>query len=103
MGHHPLELKVRREGPIGDGPADQLDILVDDATGAEVQMAYIRVPHLAGHQPYALAGSRQPTGWIIPHQFIDIGSLSLGHRIALTRIADPPTIENDQDYFPRLI
>jgi hypothetical protein len=42
------------ERTVGNRPGDPLDVLVDDAAGAEVQMSYLRVAEQSGRQTHVL-------------------------------------------------
>ena len=49
-----LQRRVLEERAVGDRAVDPLQVLVEHAARADRQMAYLRVPHLAGRQAHRL-------------------------------------------------
>ena len=66
-GEHGVAEKVT----VLDALADAGEVLIDDAAGADIEMADLRIAHLPFGQPDIRAAGAQAGGGIVPQQGIE--------------------------------
>ena len=82
---------VLEEAAVGDRVVDPGQVLVDDSAGAEVEVAYLRVPHLPrGQADVTTLGGELRVRAFRPEP-VEVRGLSLGDRVPRTRAAPGPS------------
>src|SRR6266446_9028815 len=87
---------------LGDRLIDASQILINNSTGAQIEMAYFRVAHLSFRQTDIGPAGAQSTGWIIAIKFVVERSAGEKRGVPIllalffpARI-DAPTVANDE-------
>ena len=91
-----LDLRVLQDGIVGTGAVDLHQVLIDDAPGADVQVARLRVSHLSVGQPHVLARGLQFGVRIAGLQVVHVGRSGLCYHVPQALVADAPAVENNQ-------
>src|SRR5688500_15201845 len=91
------ERRVCRELAVADALVDPREVLIDDAAGAHVHVADLRVAHLTGRQSDRLAGCNELGVGIPPEQVVVNGRPRHGDRVVLTLRPDSPPVQDDQN------
>ncbi len=89
--------RVVEEAAIGNRLADARQVLQDREARAQVQVADLRVAHLARRQAHRLAGRLEPAGRPLGRQPVP-GRHPRGHQSVASRIRpDPEAVEHAED------
>ena len=95
---NPSQRFIFEELPDFNGPVDPGEILVDDATGADIEMPHLGVAHLPLRQSYRAIVGNQGGGGLSCLPTVHVGRSGKMDRVALPRLPNPPAIENGQQY-----
>ena len=99
------ENRIAGQCAFCDCLVDAGEVLVNDATRAEVEVADLRVTHLAWGQADIEAGSAQEGGWVGGEHLVMEWGLGEQHGIAvlfcgcLSSGVEPPAVADDQHYW----
>ena len=74
-------------------------ILIDDASGTDVEVSRLGVAHLSIWQTHGLARSLQLGVRISGFQIVEIWRWGLCYHVTLALVAYAPAVENDQKSF----
>src|SRR5512132_4680726 len=92
------ERGVLEERPIRDRAVHALEVLVENAAGADRQMADLRVAHLAVRQPDRLTGGLERRVRVSRPEGVEHRRLGQLDRIPRAGGRDAPPIEDDERY-----
>ena len=81
-------------GAVGARLVYLYQILINHASGTEVEVSYLRVTHLSVGQPYVLSAGEQLRGGILSFQRLDIFGMRVEDGIAGGVVAIAVTVEN---------
>ncbi len=88
------------EGAVLDALGDAGQVLVDDAAGADIQVAHLGVAHLAVGQADIRAGGAELRHRVIAAQGVEARRLGQAGGIVLAGGFDTPPVEDDQGQGP---
>ena len=88
-----------RQRPIGDCVGDARDILVDDAPGAQIEMAYFELPICPGHQADMHPRRMYNRAFASLAPAIKVRRARLRDRVAIFSFAYPPAVQYDQHHW----
>ena len=94
--HH---LRILHDGAIGASTVNLHQVLINDASGTDVQVTYLRVTHLSVGQTHVLARSQQFRVRIVGMERIHERSGSFKNYVAVVVLTNAPTIENHKKCF----
>src|SRR2546423_4004198 len=95
---------VSREFPFRDRFVDAGQVLINDPTGAEIEMAHFGVTHLSFRQPdIDTAGTQFPAGIIavklvVKRRAGEQGSVAILFALFAAARINAPAVANDKDY-----
>ena len=69
-------------------------LLIYDAAGADVQVAYLRISHLAGGQSHGLTAGIQPGVGIFRKYGVQIRLVRLGNRVAVAVVVHAESVHD---------
>src|SRR5215210_702167 len=92
------ERPVREERAVANRRVQTLQVLEEDPSGADREMAHLRVAHLAGRQPDGLAGGREPRVRVLAPDAVEHRRPRELDRVSGTRRRAPPAVEDDERY-----
>ena len=85
---------VAQDGAVSTCAVDFYQVLVNDATGADLQVAHFGVTQLSVGQTHVLARSEELRVRIVGSKAVHEGSRCLEDDVAFSLRANSPTIEN---------
>jgi hypothetical protein len=95
----PEKGRLLEELPHADRAVDPGDLLVDDASCADVHVAHLRVPHLAHRQSDILARGVDGGPGIRAEEAVDEGLVRLRDGVDVGILPDPEAVEDDEECF----
>ena len=98
-GHRFFERGVGEEGAIQNALVDAGDIHLDDAAGADVQMAHFAVTHLPGGQADPGSGGFDEGPGVVAFEAVEGGLMGGFHGVAGSFHAVTHAVQNGQDDF----
>ena len=90
---------VLHDAAVGTSAVDFHKVLIDDATGTDVEVTDLRVTHLSIGQTDVLTACQELAVRIGSIQFVEIRSRCVEDDISLAVSADAPAVENHQKSF----
>ncbi len=90
------QFNVLKERSIFNSSIDTGKVLVDNPAGAEIQMTYLGVAHLARRQAHGLTGRIKGSVRIFPEQPVQVGRARQRNGVTGTRRGNAPAIEHNQ-------
>ena len=91
-----LDFRILQDGVVGTGTVDLHQILIDDATCADIEMPRLGVAHLPVWQAHVRTRSLQLGVRIAGLQLIHVRRGGPIDHVSPAPVADSPTVENDQ-------
>jgi len=95
--HRSQQYLVFKKLAFLDVPRNAGQFLVNDPTGADVEVAHLRVAHLAFRQADRLTGGLQPAVRVIGHEAFHVGRVRPGDGVPLGAGIQSPSVQDDQD------
>src|SRR5205807_9003855 len=92
------ESLVGEKGSIGNGHVDARKVLVDDATGADIEVTDFGIAWLTERQADRLAGSLESGGGIAGEELVVKRSLGASDGVTGTWRSDSPPVDYDEDH-----
>ena len=92
-------LGIFQDAVVGAGTIDFHKVLINNTSGTNVKVSYLRVTHLSVRQTNVLAASKQLGIRISGGQFLHIRRACGVDCIAFCLVADSPSVENHQQCF----
>ena len=96
VGIGSLHLRVLHNRIVLAGAVDLHKVLIDNATGTDVQVTHLRVAHLSVGQTHVFARSLQLRVSRNGRQIIKIRSRRIIDHVAPSVLSDSPSVENHQ-------
>ncbi len=93
------DLGILHDRIVAAGAVDLHQVLVDDAPGADIEVAHLRIAHLAVGQTDVLAISAQLRVGVFFGHGRDIGGMDRRNDVRLVVAAVAPAVENHQQNF----
>ena len=94
-----LHLLVLHDAAVLAGAVDFHEVLIDDASGTDIQVAHLRVTHLSVGQTHVLAAGLQLAVGIGSIEIVHVGCRRLIDDVAFLFVADAPSVEDHQQSF----
>ena len=89
-----LHLRIVADGAVGAGTVDFHEVLINNATGTDIEVTDLGVAHLAVGQAHILTAGLQLRVSIIGVEIVKIGSRGAADNVVFLLIADSPSVEN---------
>ena len=96
IGERTHDFGIFEDALVGDRAVDFHEVLVEHATGADVEVSHFRVTHLSVGQSHILTTRLELRIWICFQQIVPVGGWSFKDDVALGVVANAPAIENHQ-------
>ena len=93
-----LDFGVVEDGIVGAGAVDAHEVLVDNASSTDVEVAGLRVAHLSGREAHSLAGGLEDGMGVGSVEVVDVGRGGLGDDVGNALVADAPAVEDDEEH-----
>ena len=90
------ERRVLRERPVGDRAIHALEVLVEDPSRADRQVADLGVAHLAGREAHGLAGGFECAVRVLRPEPVEHGCVRELDRVPGPGRSDAPAVEDDE-------
>ena len=90
---------VLHDRTVGTCAVDLNQVLINDTTGTDVEVTYLRVTHLAVGQTNVLTACQKLAAGIVLPKAVHIWGGSVENHVTLTLITDSPTVKNHQKCF----
>ena len=97
IGHGPQQHRIPLEGSIADGEVDPGQVLVDDAPGADIEVANLGVPLLTLWEADGRAGRGQDGVRPARPERIPVWLLRGSDRVAGRCFSIAPAVDDDED------
>ena len=94
-----LDFRILKDAAILAGTVNLDKVLIDDATGTDVQVTYFAVAHLSVRQTYVFAAGIQLRMWADCVQIVKIRCGRAEDNVATSLVADSPSVENHKNCF----
>ncbi len=91
-----FHLRIRPEGAIGDSAVDFHQILIDNAPGSDVEVAHLRVSHLAFRKAYVLSAGLQLRVGILCDKRVHERSRCVEYGIVLLMVTYAISVKDNQ-------
>ena len=85
---------VLQDAAVGTGAVDLHQVLVNDASGADIEVSHFRVTHLSVGQPHVLAAGLELRVRIVGQQAVPVRSGGYIDYIVFLAVANAPTVQN---------
>ncbi len=89
---------VLQEGAVADGGVHALQVLEEDAAGADREMAHLRVAHLSVREPDGLPGGPQLRVRIACAELVEDGCARQLDCVSRPGRGDTPSVQDDERY-----
>ena len=96
IGERLHDLRILQNRIVAAGPVDLHQILVYDASGADIQVTYFRITHLSVGKADVFAVGQQLRRRIFGLQAVDIDRVGRINHIVVAVIAFAPAVQNHQ-------
>ena len=97
-----LDFRVLQYGVVGTGEVDLHKILIDYASGTDIQVPRLRVAHLPFGKTDIQARSLQFRVRVVGFEVVHIWRGSLCYHVTLALVTDTPTVENNEQCLLRV-
>ena len=91
-----IESGVLIEAAVFDSAGDAGKLLIDDAAGTDISVAYFTVAHLSVGEADSFAGGGDGSGGTGGGEAVKIGGVGTGYSVVLTAGADAPAVHDDE-------
>jgi hypothetical protein len=96
-----VQAQAMGKGPVFDRLIDPGDVLIHDATRAQVEVAYLGISHLSFRKPDVTSGTGESRAWILVEQSTEGRHLGEFNSVALARspleVGVAPSIQDDEE------
>ena len=90
---------ILHDGVVADGAVDFHQVLIDHATGSDVEVTHLGVAHLTVGKTHVLAGGLQLSVCAHCIEIVEVGSGCAEDDVAVSVLADAPAIEYHKKCF----
>ena len=93
------DFRIFEDAAVGTGAVDLHQVLIDDASGTDIEVSHLRVAHLSVGQTHVFAAGQQLGMGVGGRELVDEGCGGLEDDVALAVRADAPSVQNDEQCF----
>ncbi len=87
-------LRIFKDAAVGTGTVDFHEVLIDDTSGADIEVSHFGIAHLSVGKPYVFAAGQQLGVRIRGVERVHEGSRRFVNDIAFVMFADAPAVED---------